>query len=149
MTRLSTLISDSASTPYLRGAVNIPVSDNFAMRLAGYSSHEEGFAKNVFSGNDEIDHNKKAIRWSTRYESDALSIDTVVDWEDRKQSGSMYRAIDNGDIWDALDGYIVDDTTVNGSNQQIDSDLEGGDADIGDLLTIGGICRVRPRLCNA
>ena len=119
------------------GAVNIPVSDNFAMRLAGYSSHEEGFAKNVFSGNDEIDHNKKAIRWSTRYESDALSIDTVVDWEDRKQSGSMYRAIDNGDIWDALDGYIVDDTTVNGSNQQIDSDLEGGDADIGDLLTIG------------
>ena len=119
------------------GAVNIPVSDNFAMRLAGYSSHEEGFAKNVFSGNDEIDHSKKAIRWSTRYESDALSIDTVVDWEDRKQSGSMYRAIDSGDIWDALDGYIVDDTTVNGNNQQIDSDLEGGDADIGDLLTIG------------
>ena len=119
------------------GAVNIPISDNFAMRLAGYSSHEEGFVKNVFSGSNEIDHNKKAIRWSTRYESDALSIDTVVDWEDRKQSGSMYRAIDSGDIWDALDGYIVDDTTVNGNNQQIDSDLERGDADIGDLLTIG------------
>ena len=67
------------------GAVNIPISDNFAMRLAGYSSHEEGFVKNVFSGSNEIDHNKKAIRWSTRYESDALSIDTVVDWEDRKQ----------------------------------------------------------------
>ncbi|REJ69185.1 MAG: TonB-dependent receptor, partial [Proteobacteria bacterium] len=119
------------------GAVNIPINDSFAMRLAGYSSHEEGFAKNVFSGRDEIDHSKKAIRWSTRYESDALSIDTVVDWEDRKQSGSMYRAIDKGDIWDALDGYIVDDTTINGNNQQIDSDLEGGDADIGDLLTIG------------
>ena len=82
------------------------------MRLAGYSSHEEGFVKNVFSGRDEIDHSKKAIRWSTRYESDALSIDTVVDWEDRKQSGSMYRAIDSGDIWETLDNYIVDDTTV-------------------------------------
>ena len=97
------LTSGNASTRYRR-CVNIPINDSFAMRLAGYSSHEEGFVKNVFSGRDEIDHSKKAIRWSTRYESDALSIDTVVDWEDRKQSGSMYRAIDKGDIY-ALDTH--------------------------------------------
>ncbi len=119
------------------GAVNIPVNDSFAMRLAGYASHEDGFAKNVYSGNEEISHNKQALRWSTRFESDALTINTVVDYEDRKQSGSMYRAIDSGDIWEAFDGYIVDDTTISGNAEEIDSDISSGDADNGDLLTIG------------
>ena len=119
------------------GAINIPVDDNFAMRLAGYSSQEDGFARNVFSGRDEIEHDKKAIRWSTHFESEKLTIDTVVDWEDREQSGSMYRAIDSGDIWATFDEYVVDDTTLGGNNQQIDSDLEVGEADIGDQVSIG------------
>ena len=66
-----------------------------------------------------------------------MSINTVVDYEDREQSGSMYRAIDSGDIWDAFDGYIVDDTTLDGTSEQIDSDLGSGEGDDGDLLTIG------------
>ena len=36
------------------GAVNIPVSDSFAMRLAGYYSHEDGFAQNYFPSDDLI-----------------------------------------------------------------------------------------------
>ena len=119
------------------GAVNIPVNDSFAMRLAGYSSKEDGFAKNVFSGRDEIEHEKWAIRWSTSFESDKLSVETVVDYEDRNQSGSMYRAIDSGDIWEAFDGYIVDDTTISGNSEQLDSDIGSGETDEGELLTVG------------
>ena len=48
----------------------------------------------------------------------------------------MYRAIDSGDIWDAFDGYIVDDTALDGTGA-IDSDLEAGEDDDGNLLTIG------------
>ena len=78
-------------------AINLPINDNFAMRFAGYYSQEDGFAKNVYSGKDQIEHEKWAVRWSA-FENDRLNVQTVVEYEERRQSGSMYRAIDTGDI---------------------------------------------------
>ena len=49
----------------------------------------------------------------------------------------MYRAIDSGDIWEAFDGYIVDDTTISGNSEQLDSDIGSGETDEGELLTVG------------
>ena len=119
------------------GAINVPMGDSFAMRFAGYYSQEDGFAKNVFSGKDEIEHEKWALRWSTAFESDRLSVDTVVEYEERRQSGSMYRAITKGDIWDTFDAYIVDDTSLGGSNEELDSDISQGERDNADILTLG------------
>lgn len=119
------------------GAVNLPTSDRFAMRLAGYSSQEDGFARNVYSGRDEIEHNKWAVRWSTTFQTDRLDIKTHVEYEEREQSGSMYRAINEGDIWDIFDTYIVDDTTLSGTDEQIDSDISEGEQDDADILTLG------------
>ena len=119
------------------GAINIPMGDSFAMRLAGYYSQEDGFAKNVYSGKDEIEHEKWALRWSTAFETDRLNVQTVVEYEERRQSGSMYRAIDTGDIWDAFDAYIVDDTSLAGSNEELDSDISEGERDDADILTLG------------
>jgi len=119
------------------GAINIPLSDNLATRISGYYSQEDGFAKNVFAGRDEIEHDKWAIRWSTRFETDKLTVDAVAEYEEREQSGSMYRAIDKGDIWDTFDEYIVSDTTLGGSNQDIDSDISQGDQDDAEILTLG------------
>ncbi len=86
------------------GAANIPMSDNFAMRFAGYSSEEEGFVNNIFDGNDLIEHDKQALRWSTQYKNEKLTVKTQVEYETREQSGSVYRAITEGDIWETLDG---------------------------------------------
>jgi len=119
------------------GATNLPISDQFAMRLAAYYSQEDGFARNVYHNRDEIEHNKWAMRWSTTYETDKLSIRTHVEYEEREQSGSMYRAIDEGDIWETFDRYIVDDTTLSGSNEELDSDISQGDQDDADILTLG------------
>jgi iron complex outermembrane receptor protein len=47
------------------GAVNLPVNDNFAMRIAAYSSKEDGFVDNIFTGDDLIEQDKQALRWST------------------------------------------------------------------------------------
>ena len=121
----------------VEGAVNLPVSNNFAMRLSGYYSTEDGFAKNVATGRDEIDHEKWALRWSTTYETDRLSINTTAEYEERRQSGSMYRAIDEGDIWDTFDRYITADTTLGGSNEELDSDISQGDRDDADIMTLG------------
>ena len=121
----------------VEGAVNLPISENFATRISGYYSTEDGFARNVFSGRDEIEHEKFALRWSTTYETDKLSVNTIVEYEERRQSGSMYRAIDEGDIWDTFDLYITDDTTLSGSNQELDSDISQGERDDADILTLG------------
>ena len=119
------------------GAINIPLGDNLATRIAGYYSQEDGFSRNVFSGRDEIEHEKWALRWSTKYETDRLTVDGVVEYEERRQSGSMYRAIDTGDIWDTFDEYITDDTSLGGSNKELDSDIGFGEQDDADILTLG------------
>ena len=121
----------------VEGAINVPVGNNFAMRFSGYYSTEDGFAKNVATGRDEIDHEKWALRWSTTYETERLSINTTAEYEERRQSGSMYRAIDEGDIWDTFDRYITADTTLGGSNEELDSDISQGDRDDADIMTLG------------
>jgi len=121
----------------VEGAINVPMSDNLATRLSGYYSQEDGFAKNFGRGRDEIEHEKWAIRWSTKYETDRLTVDVVAEYEEREQSGSMYRAIDTGDIWDTFDEYITSDTTLRGSNEELDSDISEGDQDDAEILTLG------------
>ncbi|MBT8135492.1 MAG: TonB-dependent receptor [Gammaproteobacteria bacterium] len=118
------------------GAVNVPVNDHFAMRFAGYFSTEDGFAKNVFNGRDVIEHDKSAVRWSTTHEKDALSVYTMLEYESRKQSGSMYRAVDRGDIWETFVA-ATGASELSGSDEDIDSDQSGGDADDADILTLG------------
>ena len=119
------------------GAVNIPVSDTFAMRLAGYSSQEDGFVRNFASGTDLIEHDKQGLRWSTAFENERLSMNTQVEYETREQSGSVYRAITEGDYWETLVGVFGNSITPQGSERDSDSDQSLGDRDNADILTIG------------
>ncbi len=118
------------------GAMNVPVNDRFAMRFAGYHSQEDGFASNFFNDEDLIEHDKTALRWSTAYETDALAVNTMLEYETRKQSGSVYRAIDVGDIWDTFEAAIGA-VNLRGSDEDIDSDQSAGDNDDADILTLG------------
>ncbi len=118
------------------GAVNVPVNDNFAMRFAGYYSMEDGFARNFSNGDDLIEHDKGAIRWSTTYQKDALSVYTTAEFESREQSGSVYRAIDTGDIWDTFVA-ATGAAAPRGGSEDVDSDQSGGDDDNADILTLG------------
>jgi iron complex outermembrane receptor protein len=129
---------DVAERGHLKGdgAINVPVSDSFAMRFAGYYSTEDGFADNKFSGEDLIEHEKWALRWSTAFEQDRLGIYTTVEYEDREQSGSVYRAIEQGDIWDTFD-EAFGGVTLRGSDEDFDVDLSGGDSDDATILTLG------------
>lgn len=121
----------------LEGAVNLPVSDHFGTRLAGYYSTEDGFANNEFPGSsDLIEHDKWALRWSTNYERDRLMVRTMVEYEDREQSGSVYRAVDRGDIWEAFDAALGG-VNLRGSDEDIDVDRNGGDNDDATILTLG------------
>ncbi len=119
------------------GAVNVPMTEHMAMRFAGYYSTEDGFADNKFPGSDDlIEHDKWALRWSTSYERDRLGVYTTVEYEEREQSGSVYRAIDEGDIWEAFSENLGG-VSLRGSDEDIDSDQSGGDNDDADILTLG------------
>ena len=119
------------------GAVNIPMTDTFAMRFAAYFSQEDGFVKNFYDGRDLIEHDKKAVRWSTSFEQDKLSIYTQVEYESREQSGSVYRAVTEGDTWDNLVDLFGDDILLGGGKRDADSDQFAGDNDDADILTLG------------
>lgn len=121
----------------VEGAFNIPVSDSFAMRVAGYHSQEDGFVYNYASDTDLIEHDKQGVRWSTAFERNQLAINTWVEYETREQSGSVYRAVTEGDYWDTLLGVYGDAITPAGGERDADSDQSFGDNDNSDILTLG------------
>ena len=119
------------------GAANIPVSESFAMRIAGYHSQEDGFVRNFATNSDLIEHDKQGIRWSTTYETSKLSFDTQVEYETREQSGSVYRAVTEGEYWETLTDVFGSGITPQGNERDADSDQSLGDSDDADILTLG------------
>ena len=119
------------------GAANIPVSESFAMRFAGYHSQEDGFVRNFATNSDLIEHDKQGIRWSTTFETAKVSFDTQVEYETREQSGSVYRAVTEGDYYDTLVDLFGNGITPRGDERDADSDQSLGDNDDADILTLG------------
>ena len=120
------------------GAINIPVNDSFAMRLAGYQSHEDGFVDNFAGGDDLIEHNNWGLRLSTTFETERLGVYAFAEYEDRNQSGSVYRPAQEGAAWEALEAALGP-IEVGGSNNSTDADVDltGGDDDNADIITLG------------
>lgn len=118
------------------GALNIAVNDNFAMRVATMYSKADGFVENAFPSEDLIRHNNWALRWSSTYENDRLAVYTMVEYEEREQSGSVYRAVTEGDVWETLEAALgpID---VRGGDEDVDLDRQGGDNDDSNILTLG------------
>ncbi|MEM1433089.1 MAG: TonB-dependent receptor [Pseudomonadota bacterium] len=118
------------------GAINLPVNDAFAMRIAGYSSEEDGFVENFATGNDLIEHEKQALRWSATAESERSTVQAMVEYETRDQSGSVYRAVTEGATWATLE-EALGPIPLRGGDDDADSDQTLGDSDDSDLLTLG------------
>jgi iron complex outermembrane recepter protein len=90
------------------GAVNMPLSDTFALRLAGYRSEEDGYVKNLAGGPDLIAHEKTAFRLSGRYQTDKVNADLMLEYENRDQTGTVYRETGRGNA------FNVHQTRING-----------------------------------
>ncbi len=90
------------------GGINLPISDNAAVRIAGYHSQEDGYVENDFGGPDLIDYENQGLRITGRWETDNLTADLMIEYEDRDQFGTVYRATGEGDA------FLVDQTRING-----------------------------------
>ncbi len=119
------------------GAVNVPLSDKLAARLALYSADEDGYVKDRFdSTNDDlIEQDKKAARLSLRYQGADTDVNFMAEYEDRKQSGSIYRATEKGESWETLQEIFG--VTLRGDDQDSDSDMGLGERDDAEILSLG------------
>ena len=117
------------------GAVNIPVSDKFAMRIAGIYSEEDGWMKNLFDGETKGGHEKWAARLSADYVDGPLSVQFTAEYEDRDKAPSYYRMLERGDSWvyqrDVL-GVVAP-----ADGRDINQDAILGDHDKAEVLGIG------------
>lgn len=120
------------------GAVNATFSDSFAARLALYSANEDGYVKDRFdpARDDLIEQDKKAARLSLRYQQAATDVNFMAEYEDRRQSGSIYRATQQGATWETLQDLFGIEA-LRGGGRDSDSDLGLGERDDGKVLSLG------------
>ena len=65
----------------LEGALNFPISDKAALRLAGNFLKRDGYTENLYNGNDIDGRDSYSLRASVRLEpSDRTTIDLMVSW---------------------------------------------------------------------
>ncbi|KWV91088.1 hypothetical protein AUC45_07155 [Erythrobacter sp. YT30] len=64
----------------LRGAINLPINDNISTRFAGFFLDRDGYATNLFTGNDIDDREMFSLRSSTKFEFGDTRADLVVQY---------------------------------------------------------------------
>lgn len=118
-------------------ALNVPLTDRFAVRLAGYGGKEDGYVDNAFNpgGDRLIGFQKGAGRVSALYEEEGFNALLTLELEKREQSGSVYRATELGDAWDNL--VALTGVTLGGNGRDIDSNLGLGERDDAEIFSAG------------
>ena len=118
-------------------ALNLPLSENFAVRLAGYATHERGYVDNFARPGiaPQNEPEKYAGRFSALYSKDNVEALFTAEYENRHQSGTLYRATEAGDQWDTLVGLFG--VSLRGDGRDIDSDQGLGEADDAQVASFG------------
>ncbi|MFZ5617570.1 MAG: TonB-dependent receptor [Pseudomonadota bacterium] len=85
----------------VQGALNLPLSDTLAVRLAGTTIQRDGYTENVYDGSDIDDRNIYALRGSARWTpTDNTTIDFVASYmrEDDSRTRSQKQACEAGPL---------------------------------------------------
>lgn len=125
---------------YAEGALNIPVNDQFAVRVAAYGGMEDGFATNLTRPNDPKlgEEDVLATRVSAVYD-DGEKFDAFlnVEYENRDRNGTFYRPNENSESYATVLDYLGLDP-VGGGPRDVESDLPAEDSrDEAELFSVG------------
>ena len=83
----------------LEGMVNLPLADGWGLRAAVLQKEEDGYARNLATGEDHLWYDVSAARLSLRHEPDWGDATLKVAYEDRDQSGAIYLPINLDGSW--------------------------------------------------
>ncbi|GHF26187.1 TonB-dependent receptor [Kordiimonas sediminis] len=122
----------------VEGAVNVPLSEMFALRVAAYHSEEDGYVKNLSYPDDDkqVAHDKTAMRATLGIKGENWDSTLMVQYEDRDQSGSVYRAHNGNGALDFLSDVLGKDIFPRGDVRDIDADEKLGSFDRGEILRL-------------
>lgn len=118
-------------------AVNLPLTDKLAVRLAGYGGKENGYVDNAADpGGERFGGFKKgAGRFSALYEDNAFQGFLTLEYEKRRLSPAVYRATELGDAYDSLVSLFG--LSLGGDGRDIDSDFGFGESDLATIFSAG------------
>ncbi len=77
----------------LEGMVNVPLGDRWGLRAAVLQKEEDGYIRNLTTGEDHLWYEVSAGRLSLRHEPDWGDATLRAAYEDREQSGAIYLPI--------------------------------------------------------
>lgn len=82
------------------GGLDIPLADNFSVRVAGHYIDQNGWVENLATGRDVPEDNDTGLRITALYEpSDSLTITGVYQRSDSERIGNGYQFVDNGNYF--------------------------------------------------
>ena len=118
------------------GGFNVTLSETLAVRFAGQHMQEDGYITNVENDNKLIDQDKSAFRVTGVYDNnDNVQVMVMAEYEDRDQSGTVYRASGEGGSYALLESIYGDLGLPDGLRDvSIDEPLEGV-IDVGEFLS--------------
>lgn len=119
-------------------AINLPISENFAIRVAGYTSHENGFIHNTALPDEEDlgGHDKTSGRFSAAFKNEGWDALVIAEYEDRKTSGTVYRAILDDPAAQPWEDTFAGQQLPGPDMRTTHSDMGGGNFDIGKVLSL-------------
>ena len=127
------------------GAVDMPLSENAGARLAIYHSEEDGWTRNVATGEDFYGHDKNAVRLSINVKDDKLEANFYAEYEERDQDGTIYRTLAGSEGLENLtaaaeaNGNFAAPLSAGSNNLDFNADLGVGEGifDRGEVLSLG------------
>lgn len=96
---------------HVDGMVNIPISDNWAFRAAGYFRTVDGWLDNTGGGPDQGASEVNSLRLGLKYSNDSMEAIFRVSYEDRRQDPSVYWVEAAGIAQDKIASDLGDEGT--------------------------------------
>ena len=117
------------------GGFNVTLSDTLAVRVAGQHMQEDGYITNVVNGNKLIDQDKTAFRVTGVYDNnDNVEVMVMAEYEDRDQTGTVYRANGEGGSYALLESIFGDLRLPDGLREVSLDEPPNGVFDKGEFL---------------
>ncbi len=92
----------------VRGSVDLPWSDKFLTKFSAYKVKDDGYARQISTGNMLNDRDASGARIDMRYLfSDSLTADLVVEWVDDQNTNFL-------NVLDANDNRIINNRLIEG-----------------------------------
>ena len=113
----------------MEGTLNLPVTDDFSIRVAARTSEQDGWVENIATGRDVPEDRDKGFRITGVYTpSDTLTITAAYQNSDSERIGNAYQYVDNGGYFSDEVIAIIGEASLDSQKNASCEQCEGGES---------------------